>query len=173
MKCPRDNAAMIFTDDGRHTSNRCGRCSGLLLDAEAVAGAMGEGRGSLSPERIRALPEGGLACPRDGAAMRALVHKEVELDLCPDCGALWLDAGELDKIGARKASRKALAGAALAAAGGAAAVAAAAPGAGSSIVRDLASGVGEFVGEIAVDGVVEVALEFAGQAVGTLLESIF
>jgi len=170
MKCPRDKAAMMFTDDGKRMANRCPDCSGLLLGAEEVGTALGDG--SAAAARIASLPQGKLACPHDGTAMRTLVHQDVEIDLCPDCGALWLDAGELEKLGKgkRKGARKAAAVAALAAAGaGAATVAAADPGVRSSLLGNVASSVGEVVG----DGVIEVAFEFAGQAVGALLEGIF
>jgi len=170
MKCPRDKAAMIFQDDGKRMANRCAECSGLLLGSEEVGKALGDGSVA---KRVRSLPQGKLSCPHDGTAMRTLVHQEVEIDLCPECGSLWLDNGELDKLGGarRKGSgRKAAAVAALAAAGaGAATVAAADPGVRSSLLGDVASS----VGEVAVDGVVEIAIEFAGQAVGALLEGIF
>jgi Zn-finger nucleic acid-binding protein len=172
MKCPRDKAAMIFADDGKRMSNSCPDCKGLLLGAEEVGRALGEGR-EMPMERIATLPQGALACPHDGTAMRTLVHREVEIDLCAECGALWLDAGELDKLGAgkgRKGSRKAMAAAALVAAGaGAATVAAANPVAQSSFVSSIADSVGGF----AVEGVVEVAFEFAGEALGALVEGIF
>jgi Zn-finger nucleic acid-binding protein len=163
----------VFTDDGRRMGNRCPECSGLFLGSEEVGSAVGgAARGALTAERIATLPPGGLACPRDGKDMRALVHNEVEIDLCPECGSLWLDAGEIEKIGARKprkGARKAAAAAAVAAAGGAAAFAAADPGVRSSLLGNLASG----AGELAVDGVVEVAIEFAGEALGALLEGLF
>lgn len=170
MKCPRDKAAMIFSDDGKRMANRCAECSGLLLGAEEVGKALGDGSAA---KRVRALPEGSLACPYDSARMRTLVHREVEIDLCPECGAMWLDAGELEKLRgdkARKGSRKAVLGAAALAAGaGAATVAAASQPAQGSFLGSVA----ESVGGVAVDGVVEVAIEFAGQALGALLEGIF
>ena len=171
MKCPRDQSILTFTDDGKRMRNRCPGCSGLLLGDHEVAQTIGNGQGgprALDSARVAALPQGGLACPRDGVPMRLLVHQGVELDLCAECGSLWLDTGELEKIGARK-GRKAMRAAAIGAAAGAVAVAAAAPQASSSLVGDIAAGVGATV----ADGVVEVALEFVGEAVGALLEGLF
>lgn len=37
-------------------------------------------------------------CPKCGQAMTTSTLADVEVDLCPDCGGLYLDVGELDKI---------------------------------------------------------------------------
>lgn len=174
MKCPRDGAVMTFTDDGTHMRNRCPGCSGLLLDEAEVAAALGQGRkrsGAIGPERIAALPQGRLPCPRDGKPMRVLDHQGVEIDLCADCGSLWLDAGELEKIGARggKAVRtRNVAGAAAAALAGGAVIAAASSPAQASAMGGIASAVGGVVAE----GAIDVALEFVGEALGALVGGI-
>ena len=36
-------------------------------------------------------------------------NRQIEVDLCPGCGGYWLDAGELEKIRAEKASAAAAA----------------------------------------------------------------
>lgn len=38
-------------------------------------------------------------CPACAGAMRALVVEGVEVDLCPACRGLWLDRGELERLG--------------------------------------------------------------------------
>jgi Zn-finger nucleic acid-binding protein len=165
---------MTFTEDGTHMRNRCPECSGLLLEDEEVAQALTPGRGkpraALTRDQVGALPDGGLACPRDGAGMRRLEHHGVELDLCPECRALWLDAGELEKIRSLKKGKggraRVMAGAA-AVAGGAAIAAAATPSAAAS--PGILGGVGEAV----VEGGIELVLEFAGEAIGALLEGLF
>lgn len=37
-------------------------------------------------------------CPKCGAGMSAVHMHGVEVELCPGCGGLFLDAGELDKV---------------------------------------------------------------------------
>jgi uncharacterized protein len=37
-------------------------------------------------------------CPKCGAGLHTTKLHEVEVDICPACGGLWLDAGELGKI---------------------------------------------------------------------------
>jgi Zn-finger nucleic acid-binding protein len=167
MKCPRDSQPLVFVDDGRHMRDRCPECEGVLLDRDEVVSALGRrpGKGAASPAgQVDALAPSGLACPRDGAAMRRLVHREVELDLCPECSALWLDPGELDKISHRKrgAGKAAVAAGALAA-GGALAAAAATPE-----KQSLVSGLGEAAAEIAVEGAIDLVFEFAVEAIGAL-----
>ena len=167
MKCPRDGQAMVFCDDGNHLRDRCPRCEGVLLASEEVVVALGRHGGNpaaLDADHIAGLPEGGIACPRDGTGMRRIDHRGVELDLCPQCRALWLDAGEVEKIrgiaarGRKSRKGKLAAGAAVAAA--AAASAADKPG--------LAAQVAEAAGEVAVSGAIDLAFEFVGEALGAL-----
>ncbi|MDB5101300.1 MAG: hypothetical protein JWM80_5721 [Cyanobacteria bacterium RYN_339] len=37
-------------------------------------------------------------CPRDGAALATQIHEGVEIDQCPTCKGVWLDAGELEHL---------------------------------------------------------------------------
>lgn len=39
-----------------------------------------------------------LRCPRDGGEMVAVMMDGVQIDRCPACGGLWLDAGELEQL---------------------------------------------------------------------------
>ena len=177
MKCPREGTTLVFVDDGRHLRDRCPECEGVLLDREELAAALGKGQGrkvALAADKVASLPEGKLACPRDGTAMRRLDHQQVELDLCPACGSLWLDRGELEKIrglkgaGAGAGRKAALAGAAAVAAAGAAAATA-----GSPDRQGIVSGLAEAAGEVAAEGAIDVVFEFAIDAVGTLVSGIF
>ncbi len=42
-----------------------------------------------------------LRCPRDGGEMVAVMMDDVQVDRCPTCGGLWLDAGELEQLTSR------------------------------------------------------------------------
>lgn len=40
-----------------------------------------------------------MKCPRDGAELRAQSYEaDIRVDACADCGGMWLDEGELEKI---------------------------------------------------------------------------
>ena len=39
-----------------------------------------------------------MECPRCKAAVVILELNKVEIDYCPDCGGIWLDAGELEML---------------------------------------------------------------------------
>jgi Zn-finger nucleic acid-binding protein len=41
---------------------------------------------------------GGISCPKDGRAMSRVSLGTVEIDRCPGCGGVWLDAGELERV---------------------------------------------------------------------------
>jgi len=168
MKCPRDSQALVFVDDGRHMRDRCPGCEGVLLDRDEVMGALGRGVGkaALSRAELAKLAASSLACPREGATMRQLMHGEVELDICPECNALWVDPGELDKIVRKKPAgkgKKAAVAAGALAAGAAVAAAAATPER-----QSLVSGLGEAVAEIAAEGAIDLVFDFAVEAIGAL-----
>ena len=44
-----------------------------------------------------------MLCPNDGATLLMTDRQGVEIDYCPTCRGVWLDRGELDKIGERAA----------------------------------------------------------------------
>jgi uncharacterized protein len=37
-------------------------------------------------------------CPKCGMKMDTTTMQKVEVDICPSCGGIYLDAGELDKV---------------------------------------------------------------------------
>ena len=49
---------------------------------------------------IRDLAKG--RCPKDGARLEAKTQDGVEIDDCPTCGGVWLDAGELAALSQRE-----------------------------------------------------------------------
>jgi Zn-finger nucleic acid-binding protein len=66
--------------------------AGLLEDPPAV-----HERGQ--SHTARPADGGGLACPCCGAAMASVgTQQGVEVDQCLECGAVWLDAGELEAL---------------------------------------------------------------------------
>lgn len=111
LTCPRDGAALKLLTYWKNPRHQCGRCRGLFLDEANLAETMGtevleraaaQDGGFVQAEQraIATLPETSLACPRDGAPMRALLYKGVEIDICPTCRSVWLDDGEYAKVAA-------------------------------------------------------------------------
>lgn len=39
-----------------------------------------------------------ITCPHGHGAMQEVTRSGVQLDVCPTCGGVWLDRGELEKI---------------------------------------------------------------------------
>jgi Zn-finger nucleic acid-binding protein len=161
MKCPRDGKVLVFVDTGMNMRDRCPACEGVMIDRAELAGVLGKAHGrsvELATERVAQLPHSSLACPRDGAKLHRLDYQGIELDLCPQCSSLWLDGGELDKVRAAAKPKLKPAVAAGAVLAGVTVAAAAA---------EETSMVGA-VGEVAVEGAIEVVFEFAAEALGAL-----
>jgi hypothetical protein len=39
-----------------------------------------------------------MKCPKCGADLKEETHGHAKVDVCPDCGGLWLDAGEIGML---------------------------------------------------------------------------
>ena len=39
-----------------------------------------------------------MKCPKDGYDLNSVQHHGVQIETCPHCGGMWLDAGELDAV---------------------------------------------------------------------------
>lgn len=84
MKCPRCDVD-LSADNGE--SQKCPQCSGWFVAGDSVRG---DGL-TTAPD---AEQQDGLTCPLDGGSMKTVQFDESALDVCPDCGGVWLDAGE-------------------------------------------------------------------------------
>ncbi len=49
-------------------------------------------------------------CPRDGATLEATDRSHVTIDVCPKCGGVWLDKGELEILAAGNAEHSGFVG---------------------------------------------------------------
>jgi Zn-finger nucleic acid-binding protein len=104
------------TPESRARAERIARSlAGLLDDVPAPTladddepgaspGAAAGGRRSVPPRPAGARAGGELVCPRCVGAMATVgMNHGVEIDQCLECGAIWLDAGELDQLVAGQA----------------------------------------------------------------------
>jgi hypothetical protein len=39
-----------------------------------------------------------MKCPKDGYDLTSSIYHDVQIETCPHCGGMWLDAGELDAV---------------------------------------------------------------------------
>jgi Zn-finger nucleic acid-binding protein len=39
-----------------------------------------------------------MKCPKDGHDLRSSEYQGVQIETCPNCGGMWLDAGELEIV---------------------------------------------------------------------------
>lgn len=115
LMCPKDGVHMeryrIGEGDSAIEIDRCPRCGGIFLDRGELAQLMAHkfdsekllkqldrepavtGKATGSPAEIK--------CPRDGTPMvtyRAHDQKHLEYEVCPECGGVFFDAGELHDL---------------------------------------------------------------------------
>jgi hypothetical protein len=114
MKCPACDRDLSPTKAGGVTLDVCqGGCGGIWFDAFELNRVVQPPEGGrdivLSIERDAQLqvdPARKRKCPKcaDLFLMRHFITrlKQVEVDDCPGCGGLWLDAGELSRMKAEK-----------------------------------------------------------------------
>jgi hypothetical protein len=64
-------------------------------DAELIR----EQRARLDKERLQQERQAHyMKCPKCGADLKEREHGHVKVDVCPECGGMWLDAGEIDMV---------------------------------------------------------------------------
>lgn len=82
----------------------CGRCGGLWLSRENLTrlelrAPKGSGPPAIPAPAPSNVPEEAARCICPGRPLMALVDRYgVTVDVCPSCGGVWLDPGEIDRI---------------------------------------------------------------------------
>jgi hypothetical protein len=67
----------------------------LKLDAERIK----EMRAKLDADRAQQERKSHLMkCPKCGGDLKETDHEHIKVDVCPDCGGVWLDAGEIEML---------------------------------------------------------------------------
>lgn len=101
--CPRDFTLLEARDWGAATYLYCPKCRGVLLerlDMEKIvqSGAAPRIERQEAPTEDLDLQDGSALCSCAGVAMKTFKRDGVTLDLCPECNAVWFDAGELERV---------------------------------------------------------------------------
>ncbi|MFZ5444565.1 MAG: zf-TFIIB domain-containing protein [Myxococcota bacterium] len=107
--CPRDATPLSPTKDvfgAGTTAHVCPKCTGVLVDWDtgqkfftSLGLSLVDLQTMVRHAEAKQRTTEPLACTACGkGAMKPLVHKGIELDLCESCGAAWFDRGELKRI---------------------------------------------------------------------------
>jgi Zn-finger nucleic acid-binding protein len=99
QRCPLCEGAELVPAVGHLMEAVCRNCHGRLLSPGAVQRLFGEELG-MGPGDLKAgLSDArGLTCPSCTSKMGPLLLGDKILDLCPGCGSMWLDKGELQSV---------------------------------------------------------------------------
>ena len=119
MRCPLDQSILLTHEGSEAQILFCETCHGIWLDREQLSRFVRDPAGTNALPKVKVVSgkASGSArtklCPSCGpTALTAKVVDGVEIDLCPACHGIWLDAGELDSIVARYRRKQTLANAA-------------------------------------------------------------
>jgi Zn-finger nucleic acid-binding protein len=107
-ECPRCAVPLTATALQQVPAERCPRCGGWWLQADALRAARDAADPDLAalevelwsdPEQFRHAPRSG-RCPTGDGTLHALEydHTGVTVDYCDTCFGVWLDASEFERI---------------------------------------------------------------------------
>jgi Zn-finger nucleic acid-binding protein len=109
LRCPDCALPLIERKIGVHSLHPCSSCRGLWIDRDealALSATIRHGASFAAPTK-REKPLRVRHCSRcDGVSMSVLRYRGIEIDLCPTCKGIWLDADEIAPIMARHGLKK-------------------------------------------------------------------
>jgi len=104
MKCPLCKSPLIVVEYHDIELDWCPGCEGLWFDSGEMELVTAQMRGTatvLMPQRKADTSEKRLRCPECNKTMEKRLLGDAQTviaDVCPTCGGLWLDHGELEQI---------------------------------------------------------------------------
>lgn len=104
MLCPHDKSVLQTHGDEATPVLFCESCHGFWFSHEQLAGLLRTGQtvGILPKQKILTQRSNQRSCPSCiNIELSSKLVDKVEIDVCPCCRGIWLDAGELDLIIAR------------------------------------------------------------------------
>lgn len=106
MNCPKcDNRLLTAVRAGGIEVDHCQDCGGIWLDQSELPRLL-----AVDPADVRELRRGRdrnranavrgdcPRCQKEMLRVSSALNKQVTVDSCPDCGGVWLDGGEFDKL---------------------------------------------------------------------------
>jgi Zn-finger nucleic acid-binding protein len=99
--CPRHQADLTTRQLNEHEIHDCPECEGIWAPGPVIDTLLGSGQ-NLQLRSLCSVLESDLHCPSGcGKLFQGKVGR-VTVDLCQNCGGLWLDPGELEILRQRK-----------------------------------------------------------------------
>jgi Zn-finger nucleic acid-binding protein len=101
LHCPVDHTELVdhFVDSVAFAT--CSKCNGLWLPRNARAELLDPAQVQSSTRSADDASRGGrkrYGCPRCKKSLTAERVEGIEIDRCPRCDGIWLDAGEYDAV---------------------------------------------------------------------------
>jgi|GEM_PF-1849671 len=97
--CPVCPGQKLVANVGHLHESVCGHCSGRFLPRDAVEQLVGGEMGlSVADLRDRIGDKRTQACPSCRTSMAPVMLDDTIGELCPGCGGMWLDSGELSAL---------------------------------------------------------------------------
>ena len=103
MQCLQCSHELVNEQGDGYELWSCRQCQSHWLPGTSLEARLSGGRGSAKEHFLQLAASGSPSdrlCLDCGRSLKRFIYKEVELDLCPGCKGLFLDAGELNKVGA-------------------------------------------------------------------------
>jgi Zn-finger nucleic acid-binding protein len=104
-ECPKDWSPL--RKEVRHSHHRsvevdvCPTCQGIFLDKKEIRTLTGSSSlNQLLTKYLGLDSDSQLVCPNCGGLMDGEDAGDIRVDVCLDCKGVWLDAGELERLGA-------------------------------------------------------------------------
>lgn len=100
--CPRCEQHLFLVERGGERLDLCRKCGGIWFDRDELAALLGsESSVELLIGISMDLKGESLPCPDCMEPMNTKEVYEVFVDVCRECGGIWMDRGETEKIWAR------------------------------------------------------------------------
>lgn len=102
--CPRERTPLHEQRAGRVNVDLCPNCRGTFVDGIELRRVVGDDALALALSGLRGAPPEPIACIACSSPMFLDIVDGIELDHCVECLGVWLDAGEVERLAARKLS---------------------------------------------------------------------
>lgn len=99
--CPRDRTGLVQVDLDGVKVDECPKCQGAFFDEAELGKVTGDRELARYLAQVHGAASSPMVCPGCGNLMDLDKVGEVELDHCTSCLGVWLDKGELDRLGER------------------------------------------------------------------------
>lgn len=99
--CPRDRTLLVERKLEGVTVDECPKCGGAFFDENELGRATGDKELARYLSTIHGAASSPMVCPACGNLMDLDKVDEVELDHCTSYLGVWLDKGEMERLGAR------------------------------------------------------------------------